>query len=168
MRYIFLLFITFGLLSCDDGDFDVLQFNFETTVNSCGTYVLYRTNSEKTEALIVQLNPTDIVQEVGVKEIQISATNVIYRIFDEALGSDYFCNPIPPTSPTVLKEWTAIAGVHNKILIDTTEIINETDTTITGYKHHLIFTNLVIENDGVQEKYVSYEFGSINSMLPIN
>ncbi len=167
MRYLFLFFIAFSFLSCDDGDFDVLQFNFETTVNSCGTYVLYRTNSEKTEALIIHLTPTDIVQEVGVKEIQISATNVFYRIFDEALGSDYFCNPIPPTSPTVLKEWTAIAGIHNKILIDTTEIIDETDNTITGYKHTITFSNLVLENNGVQEKYISYEFGSVTSVLPI-
>ena len=131
----FLLFLSFliSVTSCDDGDFDVLQFSFETTVNTCGSYVLYRTSSERTEALIISLKETDIVQEVGVKTIPITATNVIYRIFNESLGSDYFCAEIPPISPTVLKEWTAISGENNMINIDTTEIISETDGSISGY-----------------------------------
>ena len=166
MRFILFLAVTISLLSCDDGNFDMLQFNFETTVNTCGSYVLYRTSSERTEALIISLNETDIIQEVGVETIPITATNVTYRIFNESLGTDYFCATIPPTSPTVLKEWTAISGVNNMITIDTTEIINETDGAITGYKHNLVFTNLVLENEGVQEKYVTYVFGSFNTSLP--
>lgn len=153
-------------MSCDDGDFDMLQFNFETTVNTCGSYVLYRTSSEKTEALVILLNETDIIQEVGINAVPITAANVIYRIFNESLGTDYFCAAIPPTSPTVLKEWTAISGVNNMINIDTTVILDETDGTITGYKHDLVFTNLVLENEGVQEKYVTYLFGNFTTTLP--
>jgi len=166
MRILLFILVLITITSCDDGDFDQLQFNFETTVNTCGSYVLYRTSSEKTEALIISLNETDIVQEVGVKTIPISETNVIYRIFNESLGTDYFCATIPPISPTVLKEWKAVSGINNMINIDTTEIISETDGSITGYKHNLVFTNLVLENEGVQEKYVTYSFGSFTTTLP--
>ena len=166
MRILLVVLVLINITSCDDGNFDQLQFNFETTVNTCGSYVLYRTSSEKTEALIILLNETDIDQEVGVKTIPITATNVICRIFNESIGSDYFCTVIPPTSPTVLKEWQAVSGVNNIINIDTTEILDETDGSITGYNHNLVFTNLVLENEGVQEKYVTYLFGSFTTNLP--
>lgn len=168
MRYLifFLVFITF--FSCDDGNFDVLQFNFENKVNTCGNYVLYRTNTEKTEVLILSLAEADIVQEVGTKTILITEENVKYRIFDESLSTDYFCAVVPPTTPIVVKEWKAVPGVNNTITIDTTEIIEEIEDidTIIGYEHILTFTNLILENEGVQEKYVSYLFGSFETDLP--
>lgn len=167
MRFFLFFFLTMGFLACDDGDFEQLQFDFETTVQTCGEIVLYRTSSEKTEALVVVLSKTDITQEVGVKTIPITDTNVIYRIFNEALGADYFCASVPPTTPIVVKEWKAVAGVNNKITIDTTEIIKEIDEidTVVGYEHILTFTNLILENEGDQEKYETYLFGSFTTLI---
>ena len=119
MRIILFLSILASLISCDDGDFEVPSFEFDTTVNTCETYVLYRTNSNQTEALIIQLNEEEISQEEGSVAIAITANNCNYRIFDDSIGADYFCSDVPPILPIVTKDWKAIAGANNYILIDT-------------------------------------------------
>jgi hypothetical protein len=163
MRYILILSLVFSILSCDDGDFDKLSFELETTVNTCGKYVLFRTNIDKTEALIVVLKDTDIVSEEGSKTISITPENIKYRVFDDSIDNDYFCADIPPLKPSVLKEWNAISGESNQILISTTSIIDETLGIIIGYKHQIDFQNLVIENQDQQEVFESYNFGSFNT-----
>lgn len=165
MRFLLFLFVFSTIISCDDGDFDQLQFNFETTVNTCGNYVLYRMSSEKTEALVIVLAETDIAQEVGETTIPITETNVIYRIFNESLEDTYFCASVPPIKPTVLKEWKAISGLNNEITIETSAVYDTENQELIAYKHKLILTNLVLENEGIQEKYETYLFGSFTTPL---
>lgn len=165
MRFLLFLSLFISFISCDDGDFDQLQFNFETTVNTCGNYVLYRMSSEKTEALVIVLAETDITQEVGETTIPITETNVIYRIFNESVGNNYFCASVPPIQPTVLKEWKAVSGVNNVITIETSAVYDEKDEELIAYKHELQLTNLVLDNEGIQEKYETYLFGSFTTAL---
>ncbi len=165
MRIILFITILVNLISCNDGDFEVPSFEFDTTVSHCGTYVLYRTNSNQTEALILQLNPTDIVQEVGDKQIAITSENVMYRIFDDSISADYFCASIPPVEPVVIKEWKAVAGSTNYINIDTTAVMHEDGVTITGYKHELVLHNLILESNDEKITHETYLFGSFNTSL---
>ena len=164
MRFVYVFFLFLGFLSCDDGDFDQIQFDFEESINICGEYLLYRTSPEKKEALIISLNETDVVQEVGEVTIPITPNNIIYRIFSDKVDSDYFCTIIPPAQPTVEKEWLAVAGASNQISIITTEILDESEE-ITGYKHNITLHNLVLEDENQQERYATYNFGDFETTL---
>jgi len=164
MRFYLFFIIAISLLSCDDGDFDQIQFNFDSKINVCGEYLMYRTSSEKKEALILVVSKEDIVNEVGEVTIPITANNIVYRIFSDKVGTDYFCASIPPAQPTVTKEWLAVSGTANKISIITTEILNETGT-ITGYKHEIGFHNLILENNDLQERYTFYKFGDFETAI---
>jgi len=160
MRFLTIIMLFIGVVSCNDGDFEVLSFNFEETVQTCGNYVLYKTSPEKTEALILLLDSTEIIQEEGVKSISISSNNVKYRVFDDKVASDYFCSAIPPLTPKVVTEWSALAGASNIITITTTQIIDEESSEVTGYNHQIDMKNLILENEEKQEVFESFNFGS--------
>jgi len=165
MRKIVSILIIFSLFSCNDGDFEVPSFEFSDTVNACGTYVLYRTNSSQTEAFILQLDETTITQEVGTSTLALSAENCNYRIFDSELSSDYFCSDIPPVSPTVIRNWEAISGASNNIQISTNIVFEEDGVTINSYEHQIVLDNLVLESNDEQIIYESYNFGSFTTLL---
>jgi hypothetical protein len=152
------------LFSCDDGNFEVPSFEFNEVVNTCGNYVLYRTNSNQTEAFIIQLTETDIEQTEGTKTIAITPTNCNYRIFDSEVNADYFCSDVPPITPVVIRIWEADAGTNNKITIDTIAIFDTDDSTIISYEHKLTLTNLVLVSEGEQIIYETYNFGSFKTL----
>ncbi len=121
----FCTFILFVLLmsSCDDGDFPELSFDFQDSVDNCESTLFYITTSSRTEAYIIQLLEGDLPLEIGEKSFSISEQRpVTYRVFDDGIGSDYFCNDLPPTSPLTIEEWLATGG---RILISTEEVLND-------------------------------------------
>ncbi len=162
MKKIFVLLFCTTLLSCDDGNFDVPAFSFAETVHNCdvnnNSYTLYRLSD--TEALIVTLTTTQIQNQVSTSTISanISATNVIYRTFNDTVSQSYFCEDIPPVSPTVLSNWTGVAGANNNILIETVEEFDA--STLIGYRHTITFQNLTLENGGNSLTYSETDFGS--------
>ena len=105
MKKFITLFIALSFFSCDDGDFDTPEFDFEDTVYSCYDYLLYITNSSKTETMAMTLIDGQLGTEIGEKSYPVSSSlEVVYRLFDGGIGSDYFCQLIPATTPKVLKE----------------------------------------------------------------
>lgn len=163
MKKIFLFLFCISIFSCDDGDFDVPAFDFAETVYNCdvnnNTYTLYRLSD--TEALIVTLTTTQIQNQVSTAVIStnISATNVIYRTFNDTVSQSYFCSAIPPVSPTVLSNWTGVAGANNTILVETVEEFDDLNTLI-GYRHTITFQNLTLENGSESLTYTETDFGS--------
>ena len=117
MRFLFVLLgLAFVLHSCDDGDVVVNNFDFEdSTLERCDNFefVFFLINSESNESLAVSFSTTaDILTEQGQVEVTLSGDDqVIYRRFNGDVTSDYFCNPIPPTSPTVSQELVSTTGV---------------------------------------------------------
>jgi hypothetical protein len=161
MKKMFLFFITIISVSCDNGDFIIPSFTFSETVNSCGTYVVYRTNSDKTEALILQLNTTLIQNAVTTsspRTLNITESNTQYRIFDGAIESNYFCQSVPPTSPNTIKTWTGITGTDSYIYVTTEKVFNANDV-LTGYKHIINIHNLRLINGEETITYENYYFG---------
>lgn len=115
LAFLFLASIT--LISCDDGDIIVTTFNFDDAdLMSCGTignYVFYKVNPAAKESLSLKLSiPDSIYKEDGVKEYELNGTTFFmnYRNYDGALGKDYFCSSIPPTSPGVTVDYLAQSG----------------------------------------------------------
>lgn len=155
---IFVVLLLPLFMACDDGDFDEPVFDFDDTVKSCGAYVLYRTNSENTEALILAIDDSVLPDKEGVNEVNLTADMIRYRIFDEAVGSDYFCADVPPLSPQVIKEWASISG-SGYVEITTSFEYNEQEE-LSAYIYDMTFKNLLLESGDKQLVFDTYEFGS--------
>ncbi len=161
MKKITLLFVTLSLFACNDGNFDVPAFEFSDTINSCGNYILYKTNSNKTEVLVLTINESNFKQEAGETTISIGgATKVSYRIFNEGINSDYFCQDIPPFAPTVLKELIADEG---SVIITASEIVS--DNVISGYSYDINLTDLLLTNNDEKIYFENYFFGTFEVNL---
>jgi hypothetical protein len=162
MKKILTLLLIFSLSSCSDGDFDVPSFEFTDTVTSCGEYVLYVTNSGKTELLALSLVKTHLGTTVGEKTIALGASaattsiKATYRILDSEFGTDYFCQNIPPTEPKVTKELIATSG---NVTIITTQVL--TGTAITGYKYEISLSELLFFDGTDRVYFETFPYGSI-------
>ena len=134
MKQISILFLALGLLSCDDGDLDTPEFNFEhVIINDCGDIVLSKING--TEVLVIELDEdntenaflTEVREDGESFTLSESGNNTItYRTFDSEPSTDYFCQNIPPTSPTVINEWI---GTGN-LVVTTTLSIDDNDDVL--------------------------------------
>lgn len=156
MKKLIILFIAFTFFSCNDGDFDVPSFEFTTTIKSCGEYLLYETNIEGTEALMLSLTTGQLGTTVGEKSYPISTSlKVTYRIFDKKITDTYFCQEIPPANPVVLKELVATEG---SIIINTIAIIK--DTVVTGYEYDISIKNLLFLDNNQRIYFESMPFGT--------
>ncbi len=157
MKKLLILFLAFTLNACNDGDFDVPVFEFTETVNKCGAYVLYITNTKKTEVLVLTLPPTAIDTIVKVKPLPISATvTATYRIFDVGITDKYFCQDIPPIEPKIIKEFKAEnTGTVN---ITTAKILK--DNILTGYSYEINISNLDFNNGKDRIYHENFNFGT--------
>lgn len=161
MKKLITLFLTISLFSCNDGDFDVPEFEFTEDLNYCGEYVLYKTNSTSTEVLILTLSPSHLDTIAGETPLSIpTSVSVIYRIFNEGIDGTYFCQEIPPLTPTIVKELVATNGTVN---ILTTEIL--TDDVVTGYKHSITISDLLFNDVDERILFESFDFGAIDINL---
>ena len=150
MKKLIVLFLAFSLFSCNDGDFDVPVFEFTDTVNSCGEYILYVSNSDDTEVLVLSLNTTHIDNKLGDATYSISSSlEVTYRIFEDGIGTDYFCQSIPPITPIVVKELTAESGTIN---ITTAETSN-------GYTYTITISDLLFNDNEERILFETFDFG---------
>ena len=151
MKEFIILFFALSLISCNDGDFDVPAIEFTSDVGSCGEYLLYITNSNNTEVLILTLGPSNLGTIEGESAIQISSSskNLIYRIFNEGIQDTYFCQDIPPSSPNVAKELIAESGIIN---ITTTEISN-------GYEYSITISDLLFNDVDERIFFENFSFG---------
>lgn len=150
------------LFSCDDGNFEVPSMEFESSISECGDLLLYRLNDAKTEAIAISLLESNLIQETGEKILNLgSSTKVTYLIFDSKVGSSYFCNDIPSTSPKVLQSYIGISG---KLVLNSVEITN-TDNEITGYSYNIVLTDLILDNGSDKIGFESFDFGEIERDL---
>ncbi len=156
MKKIFLFFILVSFFACSDGDFNVPAFVFEDTINSCDEYVLYVENEDSTEVLIITLSTSEIGTTVGDDTHLISSSiQIIYRSFDSAIGSSYFCQAIPPTSPKIINEIIAETGTIN---ITTSEILE--NSIVTGYSYEISISDLTLNNGSNEFFYESFPYGT--------
>lgn len=119
-HFLLILAVVFLLQSCDDGDILITTFNFDNAeLKACGqpgNYVFYKINPEAMESLSLKLDVTDSLYKTeGTKTYTLNGTGnfVNYRTYDGALGSNYFCSSIPPTSPVVTVDYMAASGTAN-------------------------------------------------------
>jgi len=162
MKKITLLLILVFSFSCDDGYFDAPAFDFGETVYDCDViankYVLFKLATA--ESLIVTLTTQQIKNEVSTDPIEVAITsdNTIYRTFNGAISSSYFCQTIPPIDPQIVANWTGVAGTSNYIIVETIEELDANNILI-GYRHFISFQNLKLENGDNSIIYEEEIFG---------
>lgn len=151
-----LLFITLFstlLLSCNDGDIIITDFNFEASnLNDCGgpgDYIFYNiNNSSAAESISLILGTSEILFiETGVEEyILDGTTNIVnYRKYDNDIDDDYFCSNIPPTTPNVTIEYIGASGTAILTTTATRDDEDGMDEDPTS--------NLDTDNDGLLDYY---------------
>lgn len=146
-QLVFILF-TGILMSCNDGDLQIESINFDdSTIQTCestitlSSTIFFKLNTE--EALILELASGLLKNEVSQDTIISTLpgeSSLIYRLFTGTVASDYFCDAIPPTTPTVLEEIEASVG---EVLITT--IQNPTDTL--QFEHTIELRNITLINE---------------------
>ncbi len=142
-----LVFLIFLLVSCDDGDIQIQTIDFdsasiefcesETDINSTFFFKL-----NPTEALVLELQSGLLKNESSDGTIVSSVPNqsqVIYRTFNGDVSKNYFCDQLPPITPTVLEEINADGG---EVFITTVQ--SENDTTL--YEHTIELNDISLVN----------------------
>ena len=161
MKKLFTLFIALSLFSCSDGDFDTPEFEFTDNIKSCDEFVLYVTNSNTTETLVLTLVAGELGTTVGEKSFAISTTRkVVYRLFDKGISTNYFCQVIPPTTPKVLKELNVESG---NIIITTSEVYK--NQVLSGYSYKISFSDLLFIDENERIFYETFPFGTFSINL---
>jgi hypothetical protein len=145
MKKICLLALLCQLISCDDGDFNVPSFDFDgLTINDCGNITLYKITSESSESLILQLNEDntdDVFLRTAITNKEYAVTSngehsMSYRIFNGDVTSNYFCQEIPSSTPTVSEEWIG----DGALFITNTITLNDNDGVPTETENNLDIT----------------------------
>ena len=165
-KLLILTLITFTSFSCDDGDITLQSFDFEAqNIQNCNTNeLLFKIKGS--ELLLVTLPTSATANEVTPEDqprvIQVNTTNqVLYRKYSGNLVNATICSAIPPSSPSVSKEWVATGGT---IEVITSERRNANDELI-GYTHNIRFVNINFSSSDDSFSFVSYIFGNYQTNL---
>ncbi len=108
-KLLYFLSVCFLLTSCNDGDIITVDIDFDDddTFEYCGELVFYKTKSDPSESLSLQLNATieDFIELdndnmlVNAQEtfsVDGSSNTFFYRTYSATLPSSYFCEEITP------------------------------------------------------------------------
>lgn len=121
-----------------------LKFNYEKAIlQGCsGNNLIFKYNISN--ALLLDIDPLLYKhQTVGTKTALINSNNKIsYRVYNGGLNANFFCQSIPPTSPSLTEEWIAEDGVQDKSGILVVETSQQTPTT---YKHIIKLRNVTFK-----------------------
>ncbi|MCX2720036.1 hypothetical protein [Lentiprolixibacter aurantiacus] len=147
MKKTFLLFLFVMLNACGDGeleidviDFDSASLQFCETQATVNSTIFFKINDD--EALILELQSGLLQNQASTDTIRSSfpsQSSLIYRLFTEGVNKSYFCDDIPPATPSVREEILAEAG---EVLITT--IQSATDTTL--YEHTIKLGGVTLVN----------------------
>jgi len=184
-KYFGLLFCLVALNSCDDGDMVFESFNFDDVdAADCGTTSIINTvfKINKNEALILKLDGAEtfvnsegqeytatvfpfrnqITLENTPRIYKISTTNrVIYRVFSGDVPSTYFCQDIPPVSPSVVSESSTLVNGNGTVEIKTTIIENEySSISEVQYRHSIVLKNITFSDANGSTTYETFPYGS--------
>jgi hypothetical protein len=152
-----LLGLLLTMSSCDDGNFDVPAFEFTEDLYVCGSYVLYKLSASNTEAIVLTMGSGSFSMSPGQRTVNVGGNNSItYRIFSDGIGTDYFCQDIPPLEPQIMKELIASGGT---IVIDTEAV--ENGGNITGYAHKIVVTDLLFSDGEERILFETFDFGTL-------
>ena len=172
-KAVFVVFLCWSLSSCDDGDLQIEEVDFDAVgIQTCPgiaepTETTFFFKIDEDEALLLQLAGGLLKNETSEPGTLTStipdASQLIYRLFSDNVGVNYFCDDLPPLEPSVLKENPATAGdITVTTKVDTVTAASKT------YSHTIAIQNLALVNDqGEQLTDLSVlEYGEFLTSLP--
>lgn len=119
MRYAFglLFLLAITTVSCSDGDIILTNFDFEdSSLETCennNSRVFFKRNTNSPESMALTLPKTDsLYYKTDTLEYTLnsSTSRLFYRLHDEVVTSDYFCQPVPPNNPKTEQEYVSDSG----------------------------------------------------------
>ena len=117
MRLTIMLLLILSLIACDDGDLIVTTFDFEdANLESCfgsQEVVFFKINNDPSESISLQIDGDEtlfIASDTLTFNLDGNTNKVNYRLFNDVVGSSYFCSNVPPTSPEISQEYLASEG----------------------------------------------------------
>lgn len=148
MKYITIICILVTLFSCDDGNLQIETLDFDSVaIQDCGDIAISKSNVlfkiSDDEALILSLPSGLLKNEVTTTPTSSavpSGSQIKFRIFSDNVSQNYFCDEIPPTSPTVIDEISATGG---EVLITSTTIDSITFT------HNIALSGISLETSDI-------------------
>jgi len=165
MNRLRLLGLLLFLFSCDDGDLQIETINFDDgEAMFCGTVttnttLLFKING--LEGLILEIPSGTLANEIGENSLSVSSggeTRVNFRIFSDNVTSSYFCDEVPPSTPTVVQEIIAEDG---DVLITTTS----SDDITFSHNIQLSGISLVTENNERITDLRINDFGTVTTSV---
>jgi|SRR5690606_2321983 hypothetical protein len=166
MQKIVLISLLSFLISCDDGDLQIDTINFDNSdaqycnTATTGTSIFFKINED--EALILNLQTGIIKNEISDGAIVSTVpaqSQITYRIFSNNVTKNYFCDAVPPITPTVLQEINAEGG---EVLVETT-----TTDSIT-YEHRIQLSGISLVDDSghrITDLRIN-DFGTFSTKVP--
>ncbi len=155
-RIILLIAFLITILSCNDGDVFVSELHFPETLQYCEgntDLIVYSIKESPYESLSIKLPISDKDNFTTLSATDpttlLSATNTFnYRSYS-GNPSAIFCNSLPPSSPTILSNYTATSGT----VTFTTSLIEDDNDGIPANLEDINndgdLTNDDTDNDGV-------------------
>jgi len=193
-KYFGLLFCLYALNSCDDGDMVMESFNFDGIASAgCPTTTTINTifKISDNEALILKIDGKETIDDVELtaktfpfrniiteednpRIYKINTLNrVIYRVFNSPVSASYFCQDIPPVSPSVISESTTLANGDGRIEITTSKIASDALTPYASvaavkYRHSVILRNITFSSDNGSTTYETFDYGIYDKASGVN
>lgn len=105
------------VFSCSDGDIILTNFDFEdSTLETCinnDSRVFFKRNTSSPESMALSLPKTDsLYYKTDTLQYVLNGntSRLFYRLHDEVVTSDYFCQSIPPSKPKTEQEYVSDSG----------------------------------------------------------
>jgi len=179
MRYVWslLILLVIGTVSCSDGDIILTNFDFEdSTLETCennNSRVYFKRNQSSPESLSLTLPNTDSLY-YQTDTIQYSlngnSAKLVYRLHNEQVPNNYFCQSIPPSSPKTEQEYVSDTGIATVYILVRNSNEEEGNPPNT-YPYTLTTQVTVVLNDislyNEEETIIreTLSLGTINSVL---
>lgn len=169
-RSIFSIFIaSFFFFACDDGEIVLKDFDFEAiplqTCGPAGNYVFYKVNNTSFESLSLKFaNGVYLYPEPHTSSFPLNNSTIYvnYRRYDGRVENNYFCNSVPPSSPKIIDEYTAVSG---EVIFEVT--FREEENKL--YKDvHLILKDVLLNKEKEQIILQTLDFGKIEGVETID
>ncbi len=159
MRNFLVLLFTIFLFSCNDGDFDSPSFNFDdVSIENCGNLVLFKIN--ESEVLLLNLNVdnynNNFFKTAYDNEVFSLSDAIIYRTYSANVTASMFCQNIPPSSPSLQKEWLG----NGTLIVNNT--ITDNGNGTSSYICTFTINDLQLNNQsGNSIIYDVYDYGAV-------
>lgn len=169
-KLLIFLFSLVLVFACSDGDLQIETIDFDSVaVQDCDdidvttSNVLFKISGD--EALILELqsgvlnNGNSISDTVETPSSVPSGSKLFYRIFSDNVSSNYFCDDIPPATPTVVEEIEATDG---SVIIKS---IANADST--AFSHTIQLSGISLVNDAGERitDLTINDFGEITTTI---